>query len=134
MCVCMREREKMNRNTSCLFFVHSRMHPFGVRVCVCVCVCVQCEWAAGCSGGTLLSSPSWFLNPQYLLDVKRDTDTHISLLQPPGTDQRVTFYVLEYDGRMHTHSHTRTHVPHHTHTHARCMVSHSAAQRTGPGV
>ncbi|GAM18249.1 hypothetical protein SAMD00019534_014240 [Acytostelium subglobosum LB1] len=56
------------------------------------------QWTTENSVGSLTNNPHWVKCAQYLLTVKNETTPlFIKLRQPEGTDQRISFFVLNYD-------------------------------------
>ncbi|EFA77386.1 calpain-like cysteine protease [Heterostelium album PN500] len=56
------------------------------------------QWTTENSVGSLTSNPHWIKCVQYLLTVKNEnTPLTLKLRQPEGTDQRVSFFVINYD-------------------------------------
>jgi hypothetical protein len=56
------------------------------------------QWTSETSGGALVNNRKWVKNPQFLLSVDNPSDVTIKLRQPEDSTQRVSFYVLHYDG------------------------------------
>eukprot|EP01133_Synstelium_polycarpum_P007650 gene7650-8954_t len=56
------------------------------------------QWTTENSVGSLTNNPHWIKCTQYLLTVKNETTPLIcKLRQPEGTEQRVSFFVINYD-------------------------------------
>ncbi|GAM24945.1 hypothetical protein SAMD00019534_081200 [Acytostelium subglobosum LB1] len=62
-------------------------------------------WTTENSVGSLTNNPHWIKCTQYLLTVKNeDTSLMIKLRQPEGADQRVSFFVINYDSAFYNGS------------------------------
>ncbi|PRP89751.1 calpain-like cysteine protease [Planoprotostelium fungivorum] len=58
---------------------------------------LESAWTTETAGGLIINHGTWMKNPQFLLSVKEDdTVVNIKVFQPEASEEKVSFYILNY--------------------------------------